>query len=122
MYIMYKISKQTHLDPFTKCYKNIVVINLVDNSDNKLKQYLKVLQRSTLSPFKTFDCCRDESKCVHAFIDKNTKEFILVDNIEKVINILNTLGYVMDYDLTKMMLKNKTDRSLLFYAIKRPTT
>ena len=40
-------------------------------------------------------------------------------NIEKVINILNTLGYVLDYDLTKMMLKNKTDRSLLFYAIKR---
>jgi hypothetical protein len=116
---MYKISKQTHLDSFTKCYKNIIVINLSDN-DLELKKHIKTVPRSTLSPFKTFDCCRDESHCVQAFIDKETNEFILVDKIEKVINILNTLGYVMDYDLTKIMLKNKTDRSLLFYAIKRP--
>jgi len=119
---MYKISKQTHLDSFTKCYKNIVVISITDNVDNELKKHLKTVPRSTLSPFKTFDCCRDESHCVQAFIDQETNKFILVDKIEKVINILNTLGYVMDYDLTKVMLKNKTDRSLLFYAIKRPST
>tara|TARA_B100001093_G_scaffold519966_1_gene611748 strand:- start:5056 stop:5415 length:360 start_codon:yes stop_codon:yes gene_type:complete len=119
---MYKISKQTHLDSFTKCYKNIVVISLADNNDVELKKHLKTVPRSTLSPFKTFDCCRDESTCVQAFIDKDTNDFILLDNIEKVINILNTLGYVLDYDLTKMMLKNKTDRSLLFYAIKRNGT
>jgi hypothetical protein len=112
---MYKISKHTHLDSFTKCYKNIIVINLSDN-DLELKKHIKTIPRSTLSPFKTFDC--DESHCVQAFIDKETNEFILVDKIEKVINILNTLGYVMDYDLTKIMLKNKTDRSLLFYAMK----
>ena len=116
---MYKISKHTHLDSFTKCYKNIIVINLSGNTDLELKKHIKTIPRSTLSPFKTF--CRDESHCVQAFIDKETNEFILVDKIEKVINILNTLGYVMDYDLTKVMLKNKTDRSLLFYAIKRPT-
>jgi hypothetical protein len=119
---MYKVSKQTYLDPFTKCYKNIVVIAIADNNDQELKKHLKTMPRSVLSPFKTFDCCRDESHCVHAFIDQDTRDFVLVDKIEKVINLLNNLGYVMDYDLTKMMLKNKTDRSLLFYAIKRPTT
>ncbi len=112
---MYKISKQTYLDPFTTCYKNIIITS---DCPDDLNKHLKTVPRSTLSPFKTFDCCRDESKCIKAFIDDG--EFILVDNIEKVINILNTLGYVMDYDLTKIMLKNKTDRSLLFYFIKRP--
>jgi hypothetical protein len=108
---MYKISKQIYLD--RTCYKNIVIIS--DNADD-LNKHLKKVPRSTLSPFKTFDCCRDESKCIKGFIDNG--EFILVDDIEKVINILNTLGYVMDYDLTKIMLK--TDKSLLFYFIKRP--
>ena len=119
---MYKISKQVHLDPFTKCYKNIVVISIPPEDDPELKKHIKTLPKSVLSPFKTFDCCRDVKYCMHAFIDETTRDFILVDKIEKVINILNTLGYVMDYDLTKTMLKNKTDRSLLFYAIKRPTT
>ena len=37
---MYKVSKQTHLDSFTKCYKNIIVISLADNTDIELKNYL----------------------------------------------------------------------------------
>jgi hypothetical protein len=42
-----------------------------------------------------------------------------VDEIDKVINIIIELGYKIDYNLTKIMLKNKTDKHLLFYITKQ---
>ena len=60
---MYKISKQTHLDPFTKCYKNIVVISITDNVDEELKKHLKTVPRSTLSPLKPLIVAAMKSLC-----------------------------------------------------------
>ena len=96
---MYKVSKQIYLDPFTKCYKNIVVIAIADNNDQELKKHLKTMPRSVLSPFKTFDCCRDESHCVHAFIDQDTRDFVLVDKIEKVIKQIDHYYFMRLKDL-----------------------
>ena len=116
---MFKISKQVYLDTFTKCYKNIIILSKLP--DNEIKKHVRTIPRNKLSPFKTFDCCNEQSHCVHAFIHSDSKEFISIENIDEIIRILTTLGYMIDYDLTKRMLKNKTDKSLLFYIIKRPT-
>ena len=116
---MFKVSKEIYLDSFTKCYKNIITISSIPEGD--IKKYIKTIPRKTLSPFKTFDCCNEQSHCVHAFIHSDSKEFISIENIDEIIRILTTLGYMIDYDLTKIMLKNKTDKNLLFYMIKRPT-
>jgi len=86
-------------------------------ADN-MKNHIKTISRKTLSPFKTFDCCKETSHCAHAFVDENTKEFIDIENIDVVMNLLNTLGYSLDFDLTKIMLKNKSSKNLLFYVIK----
>ncbi len=118
---MFKISKQVYLDTFTKCYKNIIILSKLPENDNEIKKHVRTIPRNKLSPFKTFDCCNEKSHCVHAFIRSNSREFISIENIEDVIGILSTLGYMIDYDLTKIMLKNKTDKNLLFYMIKRPT-
>jgi len=83
-----------------------------------MKNHIKTISRKTLSPFKTFDCCKETSHCAHAFVDENTKEFIDIENIDVVMNLLNTLGYSLDFDLTKIMLKNKSSKNLLFYVIK----
>lgn len=118
---MFKISKQVYLDTFTKCYKNIVILSKLPENDTQIKKYVRTIPRNKLSPFKTFDCCNEQPHCVHAFINPDSREFIPIEKIDRVIDILNTLGYMIDYDLTKIMLKNKTDKNLLFYMIKRPT-
>ena len=117
---MFKISKEVYLDTFTKCYKNIIILSKIPENDNEIKKHIRTIPRNKLSPFKTFDCCNEKPHCVYAFIDLNNRDFISIENIDKVISIL-TLGYIIDYDLTKIMLKNKTDKNLLFYMIKRPT-
>ena len=111
---MWKVSKETHLDSFTKCYKNIITISGVPSD---MERYVKTIPRKTLSPFKTFECCK--VYCAHAFVDENTKEFIDIENIDVVMNLLNSLGYSLDFDLTKIMLKNKSSKNLLFYVIKK---
>lgn len=117
---MFKLSKEVYLDTFTKCYKNIVVLSKLPENDVEIKNHVKTLARSKLSPFKTFDCCTEQSHCVHAFIKKDSGEFMTIEKIDDIISVLYTLGYMIDYDLTKIMLKNKTDKQLLFYVIKRP--
>jgi len=112
---MWKVSKETHLDSFTKCYKNIITISGVPDD---MKNHIKTIPRKTLSPFKTFDCCKETSHCAHAFVDENTKKFIDIENIDVVMNLLNSFGYSLDFDLTKIMLKNKSSKNLLFYVIK----
>jgi hypothetical protein len=117
---MFKLSKEVYLDTFTKCYKNIVVLSKLPENNEEIKKHVKTIPRSKLSPFKTFDCCSEEPHCVHAFIKKDSGEFITIEKIDDIISILYLLGYMIDYDLTKIMLKNKTDKHLLFYVIKRP--
>jgi len=109
---MWKVSKEIHLDSFTKCYKNIITISGVPDD---MKTHIKTISRTTLSPFKTFDCCET---CAHAFVDENTKKFIDIESIDVVMNLMNTLGYSLDFDLTKIMLKNKSSKNLLFYIKK----
>ena len=72
-----------------------------------------------MSPFKTFDCCDEKSHCAHAFVDSETKDFFNIEQVDVVMNILNGLGFSLDFDLTKIMLKNKSSKNLLFYIIKK---
>lgn len=114
---MFRISKEIYLDSFTKCYKNIITISSIPEGD--IKKYIKTIPRKTLSPFKTFDCCDEKSHCVNAFVDSETKEFFNIEQVDVVMNILNGLGFSLDFDLTKIMLKNKSSKNLLFYIIKK---
>ena len=110
---MFKVSKEIYLDSFTKCYKNIITISSIPEGD------IKTIPRKTLSPFKTFDCCDEKSHCDHAFVDYETKDFFNIEQVDVVMNILNGLGFSLDFDLTKIMLKNKSSKNLLFYIIKK---
>jgi|TARA_X000000368_G_scaffold370723_1_gene320085 hypothetical protein len=114
---MFKVSKEIYLDSFTKCYKNIITISSIPEGD--IKKYIKTIPRKTLSPFKTFDCCDEKSHCAHAFVDSETKDFFNIEQVDVVMNILNGLGFSLDFDLTKIMLKNKSSKNLLFYIIKK---
>lgn len=114
---MFKLSKKVYLDSFSKCYKNIVIINGLPSND--FKNYTKFVSHQSLSPFNRFDCCAHEPTCQLAFVNESKTNFITVDEIDKVINIIISLGYKIDYNLTKIMLKNKTDKHLLFYITKQ---
>ena len=114
---MFKLSKEVYLDTFTKCYKNIVVLSKLPENDKEIKKHVKIISRSKLSPFKTFDCCSEKSHCMYAIIEKENGEFIPLENIDNIISILYSFGYMIDYDLIKIMLKNKTDKQLLFYVM-----
>ena len=117
---MFKISKEVYLDTFTKCYKNIIILSKIPENDNEIKKHIRTIPRNKLSPFKTFDCCNEKSHCVHAFIRSNSREFISIENIEDVIGILSTLGYMIDYDLTKIMLKNQNNKEIKIFDTSRP--
>jgi len=104
--MIYKLYKTIYLDKYNKCYKNIITINKNPN-DPALTNVLKQVSRQKLSPFEGFDCCKENNSCILAFIDPNTKEFLIEDNIDQVFSILIDNDYKIEYKMTKLIKDSK---------------
>ena len=112
---MIKVYKLNYLDKFTKCYKNIIALS---KKPDEFHNFVKQIEKPKLSPFRSFDCCDTSDHCIYAFYNSHNNDFFYYEEVDKVINLIIENGYKIDYELTKIMIKNKSNKDLLFYLTK----
>jgi len=97
---------QPFLDTYNKCYKNIVVINLIPKGP--LSQLVRFVNFPPLSEFKTPGQCSPIKQCGYALMSLggcNTgckEDLMVVDEIPDLISYLVSNGYTVDTSITKM--------------------
>jgi hypothetical protein len=108
---IYEIASTLYLDrqDTNKCYKRILTINNMP-TDGALKDLVKRVTRSKLSPFQvnTCDSSYKKSNCIYAIKDPDdTSRLLCIDDITRLFTFLSVNGYTIDIDLTKIILKNE---------------
>ena len=114
---VFQILEKIHLNPFTKIYEKIfLIINKPKDSTDELSNYLKVVSRTKLTPFK--DYYNTEYHCYYAFVyPKNSSTFITTENVDKLINVINESGYKIEYDMMNL-LKDQNRRDIFCFISK----
>ena len=112
---MIKVYKLNYLDRFTKCYQNIIALS---QKPEEFKDIVTQIRKPKLSPFRSFDCCDTSPHCLYAFYNKINNQYYYYEEIDKVIQLILENGYKIDYELTKIMIENKSDKNLIFYLTK----
>ena len=107
MTTVYKIKSEVYLDKRNECYRKIIIIEPKPN-DPALKNIIKTISRNRLSEFEGFATCCSKSPCINAIMDpNNTNEFLDIDNIEKLFTVLIANLYIIDYNLSKLLMKSQ---------------
>jgi len=100
---------QPYLDTYNKCYKNIVVVNLIPQGP--LADIVRFTNFPPLSEFKTQGACSPMKQCGYALMSlggcntgcgKFGEDLMVVDEIPDLISYLVSNGYSVDTSITKM--------------------
>ena len=100
---------QPYLDTYNKCYKNIVVINLMPQGP--LADLVRFTNFPPLSEFKTPGPCSPLKQCGYALISlggcnmgcgKFGEDLMVVDEVPDLISYMAMNGYSVDTSITKM--------------------
>ena len=100
---------QPYLDTYNKCYKNIVVINLMPQGP--LADLVRFTNFPPLSEFKTPDSCSPLKQCGYALMSlggcnmgcgKFGEDLMIVDEVPDLISYLVMNDYSVDTSITKM--------------------
>ena len=107
----YTLFSQVYLDPYSKCYLNIVTINKIPKGPLRTK--VKKINFLPLSPFNTFNDCNYRKPCGLVLTNLNDPfcpRPLLVEETPDLFTYLTMNGYNIDTKLTNMM--NKSDISI----------
>lgn len=103
----FALFSQPYLDTYNKCYKNIVVVNLMP--EGPLSQLVRFVNFPPLSEFKTPGPCSPLKQCGYALMSLggcNTgcggEDLMVVDQVPDLISYLAMNGYSVDTSITKM--------------------
>jgi len=105
----FSLFSQPYLDTYNKCYKDIVVINLVPKGP--LSEFVKFIQFPPLSDFKQQTACQPIKKCGYALRSLNEcntgcgkfgGDLMDVNEVPNLISFLVSRGYSVDTSITKM--------------------
>lgn len=96
---------QPYLDTYNKCYKNIVVINLLPQGP--LADLVRFTKFPPLSEFKTPGPCSPIKQCGYALMslggcNMGCEDLMVVDEVPNLISFLVSNGYSVDTSITKM--------------------
>jgi hypothetical protein len=100
---------QPYLDTYNKCYKNIVVINLMPQGP--LADLVRFTNFPPLSEFKTPGSCSPLKQCGYALMSlggcnmgcgKFGEDLMIVDEVPDLISYLVMNDYSVDTSITKM--------------------
>lgn len=107
----YTIMIQNYYDTNLQYYRNILILN--KEPIGPLNKYIKKISMPYLSPFTNsfsndMNNTNNNNTCLYAIIDfmDNTK-LMCVNNIPDLFSFLINNGYIIDYNLTKII-KNTT--------------
>ena len=117
---VYIISKATYYDSLNKCYKNILTIDR--EPEGELKNKVKLLNNSKLSPFQENTHCGSYQRCLYVINDINScscscNELLDINKQGHLISFLLKHNYIIETDLTRLLIENKTSKDIVF-AIK----
>ena len=111
----YSITTQIYLNNLTQQYDKVISIN--KKPEGPLKSHIRQLYSRRLSEFKVNNSTF--RNCIYAIINPETNNPFCYTEIDDFINFIVDEGYDIQYDLTKLMIKNKSRSSemgnLLFY-------
>lgn len=105
----YTLMMQPYYNTYTKCYQNIVTINMIP--EGPLKKHVRQIKFNRLSPFDE-SCCTQSPACGLVLVDflpyaKNTcngcQNYMSPDSIPNLFSYLTANRYKIDTSLTKMM-------------------
>ena len=66
-----------------------------------------------------YDCCSEQPHCYNAFVHPETRQLLTIDDVDVLFSYVSSIGYTVDYNLTKIMMKNKKkDSDFLFFITK----
>jgi hypothetical protein len=100
---------QPYLDTYNKCYKNIVVVNLMP--EGPLADIVRFTNFPPLSEFKTPGPCSPIKQCGYALMSlggcnmgcgKFGEDLMVVDEVPYLISYMAMNGYTIDTSITKM--------------------
>lgn len=115
--VCYEIKSEIYLDKFTECYKKIITINRCPN-DVSLNKIIRRVKKNKLSIFD-YDCCSEQPHCYNAFVHPETRQLLTIDDVDVLFSYVSSVGYTVDYNLTKIIMKNKKkDSDFLFFITK----
>ena len=109
-YNAYTIMIQNYYDTKLQYYRNILILN--KEPIGPLNKYIKKISMPYLSPFKnSFSNDMNNTNnntCLYAIIDfMDNSKLMCVNNIPDLFSFLINNGYIIDYNLTKII-KNTT--------------
>jgi hypothetical protein len=105
----FALFSQPYLDTYNKCYKNIVVVNLLPQGP--LADLVRFTNFPPLSEFKTPGPCSPLKQCGYALMSlggcnmgcgKFGEDLMVVDEVPNLISFLISNGYTVDTSITKM--------------------
>lgn len=94
---------QPYLDTYTKCYKNIVVVNL--KPQGPLGDLVRFVTFPKLSQFQEYSSCNHIKQCGYALTSLDSchcGDLMVVDEIPNLISYLVSNDYKVDTSITKM--------------------
>ena len=101
---MYTLKVIPYLDEYNKKYKQIITINCVP--EGELANYVKKVKLPKLSPFKDNSESCSYKCCSYVILDLNNKNtFMCVDDIPSLFTFLYENNYIINTNLTKLMIK-----------------
>jgi len=110
---VFKVNKIVFLDKFKKCYQNIFIISTPPN-DVSMNNITQTISLNTLSPFKTFSHCGDNTGCTKTFVNKITNKILQEKEIDILFSQLIDAGYTIEYEMTKLV----KDKNLVCFISK----
>jgi hypothetical protein len=114
---MYQFSLKPYYDNVRQCYKQIITV--FPKPEGALMQITKQLRPTRLTTFRDFSDCDPYPQCFYAVTNPRNKcELLRVEDISLLLNFLTRKGYVIDNQITKIMMRANTTvgETLLFYV------
>ena len=114
---MYQFSLKPYYDNVRQCYKQIITVD--PKPQGALVRITKQLQPTQITSFRTFSDCDPSPRCFYAITHpENSCELLRIEDLPILLNFLSINEYVVDSQMTKIMMKAKTPigETLLFYV------
>lgn len=108
----YTLTIEPYLNRHTKQYQNIIV---VDNMPiGPLQKFVTRYMPQKLSPFYDVN---ETPQCKYAIIARQNKDFVTDAELPALLSFLNSNGYVVDSQTTKVIQKSNISHKKYFVCI-----
>lgn len=108
----YTLSIEPYLNTHTKQYQNIIVIDNMPNGP--LQKFVTRYMPQKLSPFYDVN---ETIHCKYAIIARQNKDFVTDAELPALLSFLNSNGYTVDSQTTKVVQKSNIAHKKNFVCI-----